>query len=115
MVERAVELFRSRLANCAQSVAQAWCEKTGRNSQEYEYLSGSGRGQAPDGACGALYAARCVVGEDRAAQVEAAFAEASGGLTRCQEIRARRALTCIECVRTAATALSQHNDSSTPP
>lgn len=107
MVERAVSLFRSRQANCAQSVAQAWREKTGQNDQEHEHLSGYGHGRSPDGTCGALQAAKLIAGPERAVQIELAFTLASGGLTTCRDIRARRAMACAECVSTAAKALSE--------
>lgn len=107
MVERAVSLFRSRQANCAQSVAQAWREKTGQDRQANEPLSGYGHGRCPDGTCGALYAAKLIAGPERAAQIELVFTQASGGLTTCRDIRAGRVMACADCVSTAAKALSE--------
>jgi hypothetical protein len=107
MIERAVTLFRSRQTNCAQSVAQAWCEKTRRDCQEHEHLRGCGHGHSPGGMCGALYAAKLIAGPDRATQVETAFMQMSGGLTRCRDLRTHRAMACADCVGTAARALSE--------
>lgn len=107
MIERAVTLFRSRQANCAQSVAQAWREKTGQDGPAHEHLSGCGHGRSPGGTCGALYAAKLIAGPERAVQIERVFALVSGGLTTCRDIRARRGMTCAECVSTAAKALSE--------
>ncbi|MGC8624853.1 MAG: hypothetical protein ACP5VQ_06265 [Phycisphaerae bacterium] len=105
MVERAVSFFRTRQGNCAQSVAHSWCEKMSTNCEEYEHLHACGHGRAPDGTCGALYAAKLIAGPERAAQIEAAFAAASGGFTKCRDIRTHRAMSCVQCVSTAARLL----------
>jgi hypothetical protein len=108
MMEKAVIFFRNRQGNCAQAVAHSWCEKTCGDCQEYEHLHDCGHGRAPDGTCGALYAAKLIAGPERAAQIEAAFAQASGGFTKCREIRSHRALACVQCVSTAARLLHEH-------
>jgi hypothetical protein len=106
MIERAISLYRNREANCALSIAQAWCENTGQKCNELGMFQNYGHGRAPDGMCGALYAATRVGGSECADNILARFSDASKGATRCREIRGSRALTCLQCVSLAARALN---------
>jgi len=62
-----------------------------------------GAGRAPEGLCGAVYAA-CQLAPDREAELKAAFAARLGSLY-CKEIRAAKQHPCTACVAEAAELL----------
>jgi hypothetical protein len=106
MKELALEVFRrppDRL-NCAQSVLHAWREVFGDTALAVADLKPAGAGRAPEGLCGAVYAA-CLLAPDRAEELKAAFAAGVGSLY-CKEIRAARERSCAECVAEAAELLA---------
>lgn len=107
MKETASDHYISRRGNCAQSVALAWKDKKQPEADHHDRLSGFGRGQAPEGTCGALFAARELVGEHRKDQLTTLFKEKSGGYTTCRDIRKNRTLPCTQCVALAADLLDQ--------
>ena len=106
MKELALKVFRQppdRL-NCAQSVLYAWREVFGDTAITVADLKPFGAGRAPDGLCGALYAA-CLLAPSRAEELKAAFAARLGSLY-CKEIRAAKKHPCAECVAEAAELLA---------
>ena len=98
----ASEVFRRlpRMLNCAQSVA-ALC---GREELS-DGLAGYGGGRAPEGLCGALYAAMSLVPEARRAELRRRFAEEAGDET-CSAIKNGKRTSCVDCVA-LATALAR--------
>ncbi|MBP1626998.1 MAG: hypothetical protein H6Q00_1473 [Holophagaceae bacterium] len=78
--------------NCAQSVAAAFGE-------DPQAFASCGSGRAPEGWCGAAYAAAHLTGNPEA--IRGAFHERAGAVT-CQAIRRNRQLPCPGCVETAA-------------
>ena len=82
--------------NCAQSVA-AMCGAEGRVDEFAEF----GGGRAPEGLCGALYAALQLVPEDRRAVVRNAFA-LEAGAEKCVEIKRGTGTSCQMCVAIGA-------------
>jgi len=111
MKEAALDHYKSRQGNCAQSVALAWRDKQEPEADHHDRLSGFGRGQAPEGTCGALYAARELVGKALGQaskdKLTTLFKEKAGGYTACRDIRKNRTLPCTECVALAAELLDQ--------
>lgn len=106
MKEHALKVFRQppdRL-NCAQSVRHAWREVVGDTALAVADLKPAGAGRAPEGLCGAAYAA-CLLAPDRAEELKAAFAAGVGSLY-CMEIRAAKEHSCAECVAEAAEMLA---------
>ena len=106
MKEHALKVFRQppdRL-NCAQSVLHAWREVFGETALAVADLKPAGAGRAPDGLCGAVYAA-CLLAPDRAEELKAAFAAGVGSLC-CKAIRAAKEHSCAECVAEAAELLA---------
>ena len=108
MREKALKHFRQGKGyNCAQTVYNSQrkhgsvCEKT------LAELGLAGGGRAPDGLCGALYAAKLHLPEERKAEIRAQFEE-SGGSVRCREIRKARKMSCQDCVAEAADFLEQN-------
>ena len=110
MKELALKMFRQppdRL-NCAQSVLHAWREVFGDTTITIPGLKPVGAGRAPEGLCGAIYAA-CLLAPDRAEGLKAAFAARVGSLY-CKEIRAARKHCCADCVAEAAELLAGKDD-----
>ena len=93
----ALELFTAvpRLHNCAQSVAAA----NGGSKELIAHLATQNAGRAPEGLCGALYAALQFVQEDRRQGVIDAFA-AELGETHCLALK-KLGVPCTKCVETA--------------
>ncbi len=106
MSDVAVFLFRKGKKNCAEAVAGAWQQVTGRNLETTENLRKCGSGRAPQGLCGAIYAAQLVSDEDRKAELTHRFADAAGSLG-CREIRSMKKLSCTGCVEVAAALLEE--------
>ena len=101
MKELALKVFRQppdRL-NCAQSVLYAWREVFGETTITVADLKPFGAGRAPDGLCGAVYAA-CRLAPDRAEE----------GSLHCKEIRAAKKHPCADCVAEAAELLEGKED-----
>ena len=106
MKEHALRVFRQppdRL-NCAQSVLHAWHEVASNTAITVAELKPFGAGRAPDGLCGAIYAA-CLLAPGRAEELKAAFAAGVGSL-RCKAILAAKEHSCAECVAEAAELLA---------
>ncbi len=108
MKKTASDFYRNRMGNCAQAVAAAWCEKTGKSCGLVQEMSKFGTGRAPEGYCGALYAAEYIVDSENAEELVDAFRELSGGHVACRAIRQAKSLNCIECVEAAAELLEKH-------
>lgn len=107
MRDVAVFLFRKGRKNCAEAVAEAWQKVSGKDPELKENLSVCGSGRAPQGLCGAVYAAQLLSGEDKEAGLSTRFADAAGSLL-CGEIRAMRKLSCTACVELAAALLEEN-------
>jgi hypothetical protein len=110
MKEHALKVFRQppdRL-NCAQSVLYAWREVFGETAITVAELKPFGAGRAPEGLCGAVYAA-CQLAPDRAEELKTAFAARLGSLN-CKEIRAAKKHPCTDCVAEAAELLAGKDD-----
>lgn len=107
MLDVAVFLFRKGRKNCAEAVAEAWQKVSGRDPELQENLSKCGSGRAPQGLCGAIYAAQLVSDEGQKAELTDRFADAAGSLV-CREIRSMKKLSCTACVELAATLLEEN-------
>ncbi|MBI9019884.1 MAG: C_GCAxxG_C_C family protein [Verrucomicrobia bacterium] len=107
MKKSATEHFTSRRGNCAQAVAMAWKDKQQPESDHHDRFSGAGRGQAPEGICGALHAACEIAGESRKDMLEEKFRQQTSGHTTCRDIRRNRIMPCADCVATAAGLLDE--------
>lgn len=102
----ALEHFRGEQRyNCAQAVLKAYAPSVGLKDACLERFAGFGGGQAPDGECGALFAAKSVFHDAAAKQaIEEEFIRAAGS-RKCREIRKGRKFTCGQCVQAAADAV----------
>jgi len=101
-MQKSVELFTAipRCHNCAQSVAAG----AGREDLLPE-LADKGGGRAPDGVCGALFAAQSMVPEGQREGLREAFAAELGSF-RCRELKAN-GVPCVRCVELASELLAK--------
>ena len=92
--EQAVGFYtqKPKQYNCAQAVAKAF----GRDDL-VEPLKSCGGGKAPDGLCGALYAALLLAGEERSEAIKEQFLKKIEHL-ECKVIRKSKQATCVDCV-----------------
>jgi len=98
--------------NCAQSIIKAFHDAFGLSEQEVDSFAGFGGGRAPEGKCGAYYAACCLVSKKdplQIAQLEQGFLDAAGSL-KCKEVRKKGKLSCLGCVEKAAELLEGGGD-----
>lgn len=110
-VKKAVSFFvgsggQPRL-NCGQAVAMAFREKFNLSDEFIKDLVSSGFGKAPDGVCGALYAAQIILrqtGNDKIEEVFKVFSDHTGSVY-CSDIRKLRKVSCVGCVKKAASIL----------
>ena len=95
----------ARRYNCAQAVLKAYALPIGLGNSCLERFSRFGNGRAPEGECGALFAAKALLQEPAAKQkTEEEFVHATGS-KKCRDIRTSRNFTCEQCVQTAADAV----------
>ncbi|MEI6437183.1 MAG: C-GCAxxG-C-C family (seleno)protein [Candidatus Omnitrophota bacterium] len=95
--------------NCAQAVVRAFEDQFALSQDVVEKCATCGGGRAPDGECGALYAARVLLEKDHPEQVRACENSllSVAGSTKCKEIRAAKKLSCVGCVETVAIAVEK--------
>lgn len=101
--EKALSTFREPpyMYNCAQTI----CAAFGREDL-LEPMQSCGGGKAPEGTCGALYAAMTLAGDKAPALVEA-FRSIHGACT-CRDLKGGTPrVACQDCVKTAANLLEQ--------
>lgn len=94
--------------NCAMSVAYGYARATGKSEAEAvdaaETFRAFGGGKAPNGSCGALYAAK-MMQPDHADAIEDFFKRGAQNFTKCSEIRPNKVIPCNRCVELAGEAL----------
>lgn len=96
--------------NCAQSVISAFKEKYNLSADTVEAFGAYGGGRAPDGLCGALYAAMHILKEnagiEKCNELEGYFI-AQAGSVKCREIRMCKKLSCLDCVEKSSEFLDK--------
>jgi hypothetical protein len=101
----AKENYIKKRMNCAMSVADALKEKCSLSEEDIKEHLSHGGGNAPEGWCGAPYAAKRILEKtgraDKIKELEAEFMDAAGAL-ECDAIRKGRKLSCIGCIEKAA-------------
>ncbi len=95
--QRALETFRNPLT-CSQAVYAAFKEANADSLARLKAMSG---GRAPEGMCGALYAAKLIVPPQHHAAMDAEFSAATGDLA-CKRIKGDHKTPCEKCVEVAA-------------
>ena len=93
---------------CAEAVAASFMEAVPVAELRAEDFADARGGKAPQGYCGALYAALTLAEKaapHRVQEIKDFFLNHAGGLT-CGEIRAQKRMTCADCVERAAELLA---------
>ncbi|MEA5115151.1 MAG: C-GCAxxG-C-C family (seleno)protein [Geobacteraceae bacterium] len=101
-VKAAIHAYTREKLNCAQSVLKAFRNRKDITESEIDAARALGGGRAAGGVCGALHAALLLHdGEEKKRSMRENFA-ARAGSEQCREIRAKKILTCVQCVELAA-------------
>ncbi|MFA6320609.1 MAG: C-GCAxxG-C-C family (seleno)protein [Candidatus Omnitrophota bacterium] len=90
--------------NCGQAVIAAFREKFLVGDEDVKIFAGYGSGKAPEGVCGAYYAAKFMLEgkhKDKIRACEEMFL-LNAGSVKCKEIRALKKLPCLGCVEKIA-------------
>ena len=103
--DAAGEYHAQHKGNCAQSVCAGYTQVTGKNPEWIDEMSKCGGGRAPEGYCGALWAAMQSAGKENEEKVIEEFKKGSQGCTKCKEIRGGNVIPCNQCVRNAGKAI----------
>lgn len=104
-VKAAIHSYTKEKLNCAQSILSAFRHRKDITQNEIDAAHAFGGGKADGGLCGALHAALLLHDDHEKKQsLRESFAERAGS-ERCREIRARKILTCAQCVELAAELL----------
>ncbi len=88
--------------NCAQAILKAFQTEHSITQEKINSYSVYGGGRAEEGLCGALYAAKTLLNDQKkAGQLKQAFTEKAGSC-KCLEIMELKMLPCPDCVDLAA-------------
>lgn len=114
-VKAAIHSYTKEKLNCAQSILSAFRHRKDITQNEIDAARALGGGKAAGGVCGALHAALLLHDDhDTKQSLRESFAERAGS-EQCREIRAKKIVTCAQCVELAAELLeaddSEMNDS----
>lgn len=101
----AVHSYTKDKLNCAQSILKAFRHRKNITQDEIDAARALGGGKAAGGVCGALHAA-LLLHDDEAEKLSMrdSFVERAGS-ELCRQIRAKKLLTCEQCVELAAALL----------
>ena len=91
--------------NCAQAVVYGYQAITGDQKLSVTDFKSFGGGRAPEGLCGALYAATCIV-PAAVGRLKEEFAQRTGSAT-CKELKGSLRQPCTVCVSIAAELLQE--------
>ncbi len=106
-VYKAVHSYTKERLNCAQSILKAFQEKKEVSTEEIHDARKLGGGRADNGVCGALYAALKLTDDpDSKESLRGSFADVAGS-DQCREIRAKKLISCQQCVEVAARLLQK--------
>lgn len=106
---RARDLFHGKdKLNCAQAVLKTFQPFADVTDEDIASYANAGGGKAPEGVCGALYAAQVLLDDDQLTlQLRRQFDESAGAST-CKPIRKKKIMSCKDCVSFAAEFVEKH-------
>ncbi len=91
--------------NCAQAILLAFQADYHLGQEQIKEYKSFGHGRVEGGMCGALFAAKVLLGNsDRADELEQRFCEAAGSI-KCREILKLKRISCDDCVDVAEALL----------
>ena len=94
--------------NCAQAVLKYAESHEVVNEELIAEFRNFGGGKAPEGLCGALYAAQHIFNDNKkTGQTKVKFVNEAGSVT-CREIRKGKKLSCTGCVDLAGRCLKEY-------
>ncbi|WP_025842651.1 C-GCAxxG-C-C family (seleno)protein [Porphyromonas gingivicanis] len=110
--KKAVEYFHAgpNNWNCAQSIVKSFQAESNMSDEDIELTYRSkGGGRAEGGLCGAVYAAKQMLGEDspEAQALQEEFRQQWGALT-CKELKAEKRVPCTDTVGLADQLLEKY-------
>lgn len=97
-IENAIAAFRNPYS-CAQTIYAAFADTV--DEEKLAYYKAMSGGRCEGGFCGALFAARNFVPEEKRGELDKFFEENTGALS-CREIKANFKTPCADCVKFAA-------------
>ncbi len=92
--------------SCSQAVLLGFREEFGVTERDVEEFARYRGGLAPEGYCGALYAANTLLARRGLGPVTEEF-RAVAGAAKCREIKGSLKIPCVECVRLADSLVAQ--------
>ena len=106
-VKAAIHSYTKEKLNCAQSILSAFRHRKDITQNEINAAHALGGGKAGGGVCGALHAA-LLLHDNHAKKrsLRESFVERAGS-EQCREIRAKKIVTCTQCVELAAELLEK--------
>ena len=95
--------------NCAQAIIKAFQGNYAIGEDEIKKYMAHGGGRAPDGVCGAVYAARELLIKHHPEKIKEfdQFIIGLAGSDKCLEIRKLRKLSCLGCIERSAEFLAK--------
>lgn len=104
-IKLAKDFFAAGGYNCAQAILKAFQNHNKFTDSDISKYRSAGGGKAEGGLCGALYAAKLHLdNKEKQVVLERLFKDIAGHIT-CRDIKINKALTCSQCVETAAKLL----------
>ena len=94
--------------NCAQCIVYKWNKYFANNPQFVEASSGYGLGRAPEGMCGALYAAINALPNHKD-EILSAF-KAKNGAPTCKKLKQELGVPCPTCVDVADDLIEKYSN-----
>jgi hypothetical protein len=98
--------------NCAQSILKAFETQFKVGTDVIEQFGLYGRGNAPEGLCGALYAVKYLSENNtdilNFSEFQADF-KSRAGAVKCSEIKDAKQFSCLDCIEKCAEFLEQTN------
>jgi hypothetical protein len=92
--------------NCAQAILKGFQQELNIDDSHIEEFRAHGGGRAPEGICGALYAAEHLAKKHNLGDLKADF-EKETGHTNCKELKSNLKVTCEKCVKIADSFLER--------
>ena len=92
--------------NCVQSVLKSFQKELNIPDSRIAEFKAYGGGRAPEGVCGALFAAEVLLAEQGKPSIKEKF-KAKAGNTNCLAIKRENKTSCRECIRIAGELLEK--------
>jgi hypothetical protein len=86
--------------NCAQAVLKGFQNELNISQEKIDSFRAFGGGRAPEGLCGALFAAETLLAESGKPSVREEFAAEAGDIT-CRGIKTGTKTSCLQCAQIA--------------